>query len=172
MINYKEFERMELLQLQASLCEKFDSTTADYCQASAILWLYSTINLDSNCTMVILLLSPESRNKSIHDNIIALKFYRYKLNSCLKKTNLQSDLASVIFTWLQKLAAVFYFNFQNQHIWKGLSGTPSECQKVWIQIKPDILSDLIWVQTVCKNYQQTTLVEKDLIKWNIVGFNK
>ena len=37
MINYKEFERMELLQLQASLCEKFDSSTADYCQASAIL---------------------------------------------------------------------------------------------------------------------------------------
>ena len=39
MINHKEFERMELpvLQLQASLCEKFDSTTADYCQASAIL---------------------------------------------------------------------------------------------------------------------------------------
>ena len=37
MINYKEFERMELLQLQASLCEKFDGTTADYCQASAIL---------------------------------------------------------------------------------------------------------------------------------------
>ena len=37
MINYKEFERMELLQLQASLCKKFDGTTADYCQASAIL---------------------------------------------------------------------------------------------------------------------------------------
>ena len=37
MINYKEFERMELLQLQASLCEMFDNTTADYCQASAIL---------------------------------------------------------------------------------------------------------------------------------------
>ena len=35
-INYKEFERMELLQLEASLCEKFDSTTGDYCQASAI----------------------------------------------------------------------------------------------------------------------------------------
>ena len=32
------------------------------------------------------------------------------------------------------------------------------CQKMWIQIRPDILSGLIWVQTVCKGYQQTTLV--------------
>ena len=89
-----------------------------------------------------------------------------------EKNYLQSDLASVIFTGLQKLAAVFYFNFQNQHIRKGLLWKPSECQKVWIQIKTDILSDLIWVQTVYKNYQQTTLVGKDLIKWNKVGFNR
>ena len=35
---------------------------------------------------------------------------------------------------------------------------PSECQTIWIQIRPDILSGLIWVQTVCKGYQQTTTV--------------
>ena len=29
---------------------------------------------------------------------------------------------------------------------------PSGCQTVWIQIRPDILSGLIWVQTVCKGY--------------------
>ena len=29
---------------------------------------------------------------------------------------------------------------------------------VWIQIRPDILSGLIWFQTVCKNYQQMTKV--------------
>ena len=29
-----------------------------------------------------------------------------------------------------------------------------ECQIVWIQIRPDVMSCLIWVQTVCKNYQQ------------------
>ena len=34
---------------------------------------------------------------------------------------------------------------------------PSEFQTVWIQIRPDILLGLIWVQTVCKHYQQTTL---------------
>ena len=27
---------------------------------------------------------------------------------------------------------------------------------------PDILSDLIWVQTLCKDYQQMTLVDKEL----------
>ena len=27
---------------------------------------------------------------------------------------------------------------------------------------PDILSDLIWFQTVCKDYQQMALVDKEL----------
>ena len=36
-----------------------------------------------------------------------------------------------------------------------LSGTLSQCQTVWIQIMTDILSVLIWVQTVNKGYQQT-----------------
>ena len=35
--------------------------------------------------------------------------------------------------------------------------TPSECQTVWIQIRTDLLSVLIWVKTVCKRYQQMTL---------------
>ena len=51
----------------------------------------------------------------------------------------------------------FFFFFQNQLFRKILSGIPSECQKVWIQIRPDILLGLIWVQTLCKGYQQTTL---------------
>ena len=40
----------------------------------------------------------------------------------------------------------------------NLSGIPSECQTVRIQIRPDILSGLIWVQTVCKGYQLMTKV--------------
>ena len=36
------------------------------------------------------------------------------------------------------------------------------CQTVWVQNRPDILSGLIWVLTVCKGYQQTKLVSKDL----------
>ena len=36
----------------------------------------------------------------------------------------------------------------------------SECQTVWIQIRPDIMSGLIWIQTVCIGYQQTELVPR------------
>ena len=46
--------------------------------------------------------------------------------------------------------------FQSELFPKILSGTLPECQTVWIQIKTDILSVMIWVQTVCKGYQQTT----------------
>ena len=59
---------------------------------------------------------------------------------------------------------VFFFLpvdfFQNLLI--ILSRIPSECQTVWIQIRPNILSGLIGVQTVCKCYQQMTLVGKEL----------
>ena len=51
---------------------------------------------------------------------------------------------------------------QNQLFWKILSGILSECQTVWILIRLDILFCLIWVKTVCKSYQQTTLVHKEL----------
>ena len=40
--------------------------------------------------------------------------------------------------------------FQNQLFRKILSGIPSECQTVWM----DKMSGLIWVQTVCRSYQQ------------------
>ena len=53
--------------------------------------------------------------------------------------------------------------FQNHFFQKILSGIPSECRTVWIQIRPDILSGLIWVQTVYKDYQQTELAWKELI---------
>ena len=35
---------------------------------------------------------------------------------------------------------------------------PSGCQTVWIQIRSNVFSGLIWVQTVCKGYQQITKV--------------
>ena len=52
--------------------------------------------------------------------------------------------------------------FQNQLFWKNLLGISSEYQTEWIQVRPDILLGLIWVQTVCKSYQQTTLEDKEL----------
>ena len=49
--------------------------------------------------------------------------------------------------------------FQNQFFKKIiLSETLSECQTVWIQIRTNIVSVLIWVQTVCKDRQQITKV--------------
>ena len=39
---------------------------------------------------------------------------------------------------------------------KILSGTLSECQIAWIQIRNHILSGLICIQTDSKDYQQTT----------------
>ena len=54
--------------------------------------------------------------------------------------------------------------FQNYLIRKILSGIQLECQTVCIQIRPDVLSGLIWVQIVCTVYQQTILVGNELIK--------
>ena len=51
---------------------------------------------------------------------------------------------------------------QNQLFPKLLSGISSECQTDWIQIRPDKMSGLIWVQSVCKGHQQTTLLSNEL----------
>ena len=53
--------------------------------------------------------------------------------------------------------------FKNQFIEKNLSGIPYDFQADWIQIMPDLLSRLIWVQSVKEltlfgaefNFQQT-----------------
>ena len=58
-------------------------------------------------------------------------------------------------------SAVF---FQNQPFRKILSGKQSERQTIWIRIRPDKMSDLVWVQTVCKGYQQMTQVGKEFKK--------
>ena len=47
-------------------------------------------------------------------------------------------------------------DFSKINFSKPSSKMPLECQTVWIQIRPDNLSGLIWVQSVCKGYQQTT----------------
>ena len=48
------------------------------------------------------------------------------------------------------LLLFFYLNF--------FLGISVESRAVWIQIMPDDLSGLIWIQIICKGYQQTTLV--------------
>ena len=58
------------------------------------------------------------------------------------------------------LSAAF---FQNQLFQKILSGIPTECQTVWILIRPEDSSGLIWVQTVWQGNLQMTLVDKELM---------
>ena len=55
---------------------------------------------------------------------------------------------------------------------KDLSAMPSECQTVWIQIRPDFLSGLIWVQTVCKDYQQMTKVATSGVRPNTLNWHR
>ena len=43
-----------------------------------------------------------------------------------------------------------------------LKAIPSECQTIWTQGKPNVLLGLIWIQTVCKVYQQNTGRQRDL----------
>ena len=62
--------------------------------------------------------------------------------------------------------------FQNQLFRKILSRILSEYQTVWIQIKPEFLLGLIWFQAVCKFYQQTTLVGKELKILESIKFSK
>ena len=88
-----------------------------------------------------------------------------------------SCLRSVYLVWIISLASPCYlfaywvflhvffvvcWFFQNQLFRKILLGIPSECQTVWIQIRPYFSLCLIWVQAVCKSYPQTTLV--DIVK--------
>ena len=47
---------------------------------------------------------------------------------------------------------------------KNLSGTLSECQTVLTQIRTDIISVLIWIQTVFKGYQHITTVATSMEK--------
>ena len=76
-----------------------------------------------------------------------------------------STLSAYCVIFLHSLLVFAYFFFKFFNFWKIPSGIPSECQTVRIQIRPDILSGLICIQTVCKGYQQTALIGKDLRPW-------
>ena len=64
----------------------------------------------------------------------------------------------------------WFFFFKINFFEKNLSGVPSDCQTDWIQIRPDILSSLIWVQSVCKVYQQIALSRQwvNCVSWKLV----
>ena len=64
---------------------------------------------------------------------------------------------------LSSAVVVIFLFFHNQLFRKILSGTPSECQTVWVKIRPDRLLGQICVQSVCKGYEQTTQVGNEII---------
>ena len=60
---------------------------------------------------------------------------------------------------LSFLSADFFFIKINVFP-KKYFGILLACQSTWIQTRSDILSALIWVQTLCKDYQPMTLLEQ------------
>ena len=78
--------------------------------------------------------------------------------NCAEKINRTNDLQFIH----QVTIEIRFRLFRNILVRNILAGIPSECQAFWIQIRPDVLSGLIWVLTVCKGYQQMTLVGKEL----------
>ena len=71
---------------------------------------------------------------------------------------------TLLVTWLKLFACSIIFHafidFLLTFFKIILSGTLPECQTLWIQIRTEVKSVLIWVQTVCKGYQETTLLAK------------
>ena len=61
-----------------------------------------------------------------------------------------------------RLLTILNINFFKQ-FFQEFYHCVKRCQTVWIQIRTDITSALIWVQTICKGYQQM-LTWKELIK--------
>ena len=56
-----------------------------------------------------------------------------------------------------------------------ISGIPQECQTVWIQIRPDEMSGLIWFQTVCKGliwFQTVCKGPQQVKSWCIILWEK
>ena len=70
-------------------------------------------------------------------------------------------MSALTWAWgkmLGKFFMLFFLSadlFQN-YFFKKFFQEHYQSQAVWIQIKTDILSVLIWVQTVCKGYQLMT----------------
>ena len=107
--------------------------------------------------------------------LIDIKNYSQKINTCRRHTHENLKFYSLASTAVLTLCILGNFACFFCHLWiflkneliqKNLFGIPSECQIVWIQIRPDVLSGLIWVQTACKGYQQTTKVATSEERFN------
>ena len=97
-----------------------------------------------------------------HLQLKMLSGYKYKSlakvhSRCFRKY-ISAKKCILISFWIFQYCFYYSFTLYYCAILKslnsGLFSIPSGCQTAWIQIRLDILSGLIWVQTVCKGYQQ------------------
>ena len=82
-----------------------------------------------------------------------MQIFFFSSRSCLQITGITVLTLNIVFTtklW-EILHAFLSADFLQNHFFQEI---PSECQTVWIQVRADILSGLIWVQTVCKGNSQ------------------
>ena len=77
----------------------------------------------------------------------------------------------IVLTLRLPLFCHLLFFFQNHFFKKKKIQEYDQCQTVWIQIRPDKTSGLIWVQTVCKSHQKTTLGDKELKAYQIIDIS-
>ena len=84
------------------------------------------------------------------------------LPRCCKIWLIQQGCTSVDILRSSTLFCRLLICFKITFFAKKKSGITSECQAVWIRSGPIHSGDLIWFQTVCKCYQQTTLGGKEL----------
>ena len=77
----------------------------------------------------------------------------------MKKVQLPQGLLTLFTPWeiFPAFLSSADFFFKINFFVKKNSGIPSEGETNWIQIRPRIFGGVIWDQTVCKNYQPTTL---------------
>ena len=99
------------------------------------------------------MLKNKTRSKPINPVSISLRVYQFPLAFY----TLGIFHAFVVVCW----------HFHNQLFQKESFRNTSECQTVWIQIRTDVTSVLIWAQTVCKGYQQTIKVAagQESVNW-------
>ena len=88
------------------------------------------------------------------DECISLFFF------CFSKPSVQTLIKSHLmrhFSWVFTVCEGICLSLVNL-FFLNIYGKPTECQTVWVQIRPDGLSGLIWVRISCKCYQKTTVL--------------
>ena len=84
--------------------------------------------------------------------------------------NLRTGAAKIFFKkWINYLCWVTFNDFLLIYFFSKLTFYFSvpliiiECQMVWFQIRADVFSVLIWVQTFCKCYQRMTKIAASMV---------